>query len=80
MGPAEQRPPPANTIQHGGQHYKALAIQPWDYITSNDIGFLEGNAIKYLTRWRQKGGLEDVRKARHYIDKLLEIETEKGTP
>ena len=69
----------ANAIQHGGDHYKSNAIQPWDYIVANDIPFLEGNAIKYLTRWRDKGGIEDIRKAQHYIEKLLEIETAKGT-
>ncbi len=68
----------ANAIQHGGSHYKQLPIQPWDYITSNDIGFLEGNAIKYLTRWREKGGIEDIRKAGHYVQKLLEVETAKA--
>ena len=65
----------ANDIQVGGTHYKLKSIQPWDYITANGIGFLDGNAIKYLTRWRVKGGIEDLKKARHYIDKLIEIET-----
>lgn len=69
----------ANAEQHGGTHYKALAIEPWDFIVANGIGFLEGNAIKYLTRWRDKGGMEDLRKARHYLDKLIEVETQKGT-
>lgn len=69
----------ANEIQHGGTHYKAKAIQPWDYIEANAIPFLEGNAIKYLTRWRDKGGMEDLRKAQHYVQKLIEVETAKGT-
>ena len=64
----------ANDIQHGGTHYKAKKIEPWDYIAANGIGFFEGNAIKYLTRWRDKGGIEDLKKARHYIDKLIEVE------
>ncbi len=68
---------PANQIQHGGTHYKCLPIQPWDYIISNNIPFLEGNAIKYLTRWREKGGIQDLQKARHYIDKLIEINSPK---
>ncbi len=67
----------ANDIQFGGDHYKSQVIQPWDYITSNDLGFLEGNAVKYLSRFRQKNGIEDLKKARHYIDKLIEVETEK---
>jgi hypothetical protein len=69
------RAPEVNAIQHGGTHYKVQAIQPWDYIVANQIGFLEGNAIKYLTRWKDKGGIEDLLKARHYIDKLIETET-----
>jgi hypothetical protein len=76
---ADQGVTGANAVQHGGKHYKALVIQPWDYIAANEIPFLEGNAIKYLTRWRDKGGLEDLRKARHYVDKLIELETQKGT-
>jgi len=67
----------SNDIQHGGDHYKRQAIQPWDFIIANNIGFLEGNAIKYLTRWRAKGGLQDLEKARHYIDKLIEVESKK---
>lgn len=63
-----------NDIQHGGTHYEGKAIQPWDYIASNNIGFLDGNAIKYLSRWRERGGIEDLKKAEHYIDKLIEIE------
>lgn len=68
---------PANSIQHGGNHYKEMAIEPWDYIISNNIGYLEGNAIKYISRWREKGGIEDLKKARHYIDKLIETEEAK---
>lgn len=64
-----------NSIQHGGDHYLNKAIQPWDYIVSNNLGFLEGNAVKYLSRWRDKNGIEDLKKARHYIDKLIEVET-----
>lgn len=69
----------ANATQHGGKHYKALAIEPWDYVVANGIPFLEGNAIKYLTRWREKGGVQDLRKAQHYVEKLIEVETLKGT-
>jgi hypothetical protein len=70
----------ANDVQHGGTHYKVKAIQPWDYIEANGIGFLDGNAIKYLTRWKDKGGIEDLKKAKHYIDKLIEVETAKIAP
>ena len=68
----------ANDVQHGGDHYKTKGIQPWDFIISNNIGFLEGNAIKYLCRWRDKGGIQDLEKARHYIDKLIEVERAKA--
>lgn len=67
----------ANDTQIGGTHYKDYAIQPWDYIIANDIPFLEGNAIKYITRWRQKGGLKDIKKAIHCLDKLVEAEEMK---
>ncbi len=70
----------ANNIQHGGDHYKKKVIEPWDFIEANGIGFLDGNAIKYLTRWKDKNGIEDLKKARHYIDKLIEVESAKETP
>lgn len=64
----------ANEKQIAGSHYQKL-IQPWDYIAANGLDFFEGNVVKYVTRWRQKGGVEDLRKARHYLDKLIELET-----
>lgn len=64
----------ALAVQVGGRHYKDLAIQPVEYIHRNGIGFCEGNAIKYLTRWRAKNGVEDLKKARHFIDLLIEME------
>ncbi len=66
----------ANDVQHGGGHYKKQAIQVWDYITANGIPYLEGNVIRYISRWRDKGGLEDLFKAKHYVEKLIELETE----
>ena len=62
-------------VQVGGQHYKDMAIQPFEYIHANGIGFAEGCAIKYLSRWRAKGGVEDLKKARHFIDLLIEAES-----
>ena len=59
--------------QIGGQHYK-LAIQPVEFIHANNIGFMEGNCIKYLCRHKQKNGKQDLLKARHYIDLLIELE------
>lgn len=64
--------------QEGGGHYKDMAIQPVEYIHKNGLGYFEGNVIKYVSRWRAKGGIEDLKKARHYIDLLIELEG--GTP
>ena len=65
---------PANARQVGGDHYQSKPIQPWDFILANGLGFLEGCVVKYVTRWRHKGGIEDLKKARHYLDKLIEWE------
>jgi hypothetical protein len=67
----------ANARQEGGGHYKQFQIEPWDAIIDWNLGYLDGNAVKYLSRWRHKNGLEDLKKARHYIDKLLEVEQAK---
>ena len=61
-------------VQMGGTHYKDLPIQPVEFITKNNIPFCEGNAIKYLCRHRSKNGKEDLLKAKHYIDLLIEME------
>jgi hypothetical protein len=66
-------PVSANAVQVGGGHYQGKAIQPWDYIVSNRLGYLEGNVVKYVSRWQEKGGRQDLEKARHYLDKLLEV-------
>ncbi len=60
----------------GPGHYKDKPMQPWDYIIANNLNYLEGNVVKYVSRWRQKGGVEDLRKAKHYLEKLIEVETE----
>ena len=67
----------ANNVQVGGDHYTSKDIQPWEameaWMTEEQFnGFLLGNAIKYLARWQDKGGRNDLMKASHYIDKLLE--------
>jgi hypothetical protein len=64
----------ALAVQPGGSHYKSYVIQPVEFITLNKVPFIEGNVIKYIMRHRQKNGLEDLQKARHYIDLLIEIE------
>jgi Protein of unknwon function (DUF3310) len=65
----------ALTKQIAGSHYKGKAIQPVEYVHANGIGFFEGNVIKYVTRWRDKNGLDDLEKAKHYIELLIELET-----
>ena len=57
--------------QVGGQHYQ-LAIQPIDFIVKNNIPFREGNVIKYVTRHREKNGKQDIEKAIHYLQMILE--------
>jgi hypothetical protein len=69
----------ADENQVGGDHYKKMKIQPLEYISKNNIGFLEGNVIKYVSRWQSKGGLEDLKKAKHYINLLINQEVEKLT-
>ncbi len=63
--------------QVGGNHYKKFIIQPVEFCYHNNIPYLEATAIKYLCRWRDKGGLQDLEKAKHFIDLLIDFETEK---
>jgi hypothetical protein len=60
--------------QVGGNHYKKYAIEPLEFLAKNRIPFCEGNIIKYLCRHRAKGGLEDLKKAKHYLEVLIEAE------
>lgn len=66
-------------VQVGGGHYKTMVIQPIEFIHANGIPFAEGSVIKYISRWRDKGGLQDLQKAKHFIDLLIDLETKKGT-
>lgn len=61
--------------QIAGSHYKELKIQPVEYIHNNNIPFIEGCIIKYATRWRNKGGLEDIKKIKHFCDLLIALES-----
>ena len=72
--PHEQKADSALDIQVGGDHYKQYKIQPVEYIHANKIPFIEGNVIKYVTRWRSKGGIADLRKAIHKLELLIELE------
>ena len=58
--------------QEGGNHYKDMAIQPVEFITANNLGFLEGNVVKYICRHHAKNGAEDIKKAIHYCELLLQ--------
>ncbi len=63
----------ANEKQVGGDHYARGNFQTWDFIELAELGFLEGNVIKYLTRWERKGTpKQDLEKAEHYLQKLVE--------
>jgi hypothetical protein len=73
----ESAPQRANDTQVAGDHYKQFKYETWDVILDWGLGYLDGNAVKYLSRWRHKNGIEDLKKARHYIDKLIETETER---
>lgn len=73
---AEEKHNPANpfAVQVAGDHYKKLKIQPIEFIHANGIPFAEGSVIKYVTRWRDKGGIKDLEKARHFLDLLIDLE------
>lgn len=64
----------ALSTQVGGGHYKALTIQPVEFCHANNIPFLEGSIIKYVVRHRDKNGRQDLEKARHFIDLLIQLE------
>ena len=71
-----------NNTQIGGNHYTSKTVQPWQAMQSwmsheEFTGFLRGNVIKYIARCNEKGGIEDLKKARHYLDKLIETLTEQ---
>ena len=69
--------------QIGGSHYKDMKIQPSKFINDNKLQFAEGNAIKYICRHTHKGGKEDLEKAKHYIDMIIErdyLETKSENP
>ena len=64
----------AKTIQVGGDHYKSCAIQPVEYIHANGMGYCEGAVIKYVTRHKNKNGRQDLEKAIHFLQLLIEME------
>lgn len=64
----------ASEKQVGGNHYKQFKIQPAEFCYYNNIPYLEATAIKYLCRWKGKGGIQDLEKAKHFIDLLIEFQ------
>ena len=70
----EASPSPATSRQIGGDHYSKLAIQPIEYIEANRLGFSAGCVVKYVTRWRDKGGVADLEKAAHFLQMMIERE------
>lgn len=65
------------TAQVGGDHYKNLVIQPVEYIIANNLSYLQGSVIKYVTRYLNKNGVEDLKKAKHFIDMMIQEEEDK---
>jgi hypothetical protein len=61
-------------VQVGGGHYKEFPIQPIEFTHRNGLNFCQGNVIKYITRYKHKGGIEDLKKVKHYVDLLMELE------
>lgn len=78
LEPVMTQPTSPLDVQVGGNHYKDLKIQPVEYIHANNIGYMEGNVIKYVSRWRAKNGIKDLEKAKHYIELLIQLETRSG--
>ena len=64
--------------QVSGDHYKDKGIQPIIYIHANNLGYCEGNVVKYVTRHKEKNGAADIKKAIHYLELLLELEYTKS--
>jgi hypothetical protein len=68
----------ALNTQVGGSHYKDMVIQPVEFIEKNNLGFCVGNVIKYVCRYKSKNGIEDLKKAKHYLEILIDIENDKN--
>lgn len=64
----------ALNVQVGGSHYKSMRIQPLEFCVANKLGPCESAIVKYISRWREKGGYEDLRKIKHYVDLLIELD------
>ena len=67
----------ANARQVAGSHYRLQGIQHWDYVAANDLDYFQGQVTKYVSRWKNKNGIEDLEKARHFLEKYIEVERAK---
>lgn len=67
----------ANDRQVGGNHYQKHVVQHWDIVAMYGLDYFQGQITKYVMRWRDKGGVEDLEKARHFLDKYIELERSK---
>jgi hypothetical protein len=63
----------ANLKQVGGDHYKGSAVEHWDFVDQHDLDYFQAQIIKYTMRWREKGGIQDLEKAQHFLDKYMEL-------
>jgi hypothetical protein len=66
----------AKDKQVGGSHYKKMNVEVYEFCMVNNIPFVEGNIIKYVCRYKDKGGLDDLLKAKHYLEMLIESMSE----
>ena len=66
-----------NDMQVGGTHYKN-PIQHWDFVASNNLDYFQGQITKYVARWKNKGGMQDLLKARHFLDKYIDLQKTVG--
>lgn len=64
----------ANDRQVGGQHYKTGGEEHWDRVARLDLDYFQGQITKYVERWKAKNGVEDLHKARHFLDKYIELQ------
>jgi hypothetical protein len=64
----------ANEHQVGNTHYKGFPIEHWDFVLMHKMPYMEAQIFKYVLRWKEKNGLEDLRKAKHFLEKLIEYE------
>ena len=64
--------------QVGGNHYTKFEIQPYEFISKNNLSFFQGNVVKYVCRYLKKGGIQDLEKIKHYIDlEILKLKDDK---